>query len=82
MSLNIKDQETYELARELARATGETMTKAVNKALRQRLEQVRKNQSKATAEELMEIGRRFSKLIRDKNFDPDDFLYDEHGLPK
>ena len=82
MSLNIKDEETCELARQVAKETGETMTRAINKALRQRLEQVRKQKTKATAEELMEIGRRFSRLIRDKNFDPDEFLYDEHGLPK
>ena len=38
MSLNIKNEETCRLARELARLTGETMTGAVTVALRDRLE--------------------------------------------
>lgn len=82
MSLNIKDRETCELARELARETGETMTKAMKLALRQRLEQVKRNKSRATAEELMEIGRRCAKRLRGKPVDHDELLYDEYGLPK
>ena len=39
MSLNIKDPETHELAAELAKATGESMTKAVTLAIQERLEQ-------------------------------------------
>ena len=38
MSLNIKSPEAHELAAELARLTGESMTKAVTQALRDRLE--------------------------------------------
>ena len=41
MSLNIKNEETYQLARELANLTGETMTGAVTVALRERLERQR-----------------------------------------
>lgn len=82
MSFNIKDPETDRLARELARETGETMTGAVKLAIRQRLEQVRKTKKKASAEELMEIGRRFAKRIRGKPIDHDELLYDEYGLPK
>ncbi len=36
MSLNIKNDETYRLAGELARLTGETMTGAITVALRER----------------------------------------------
>jgi hypothetical protein len=37
MSLNIKNPEAHELAAELARLTGESMTKAVTEAIRERL---------------------------------------------
>jgi antitoxin VapB len=37
MSMNIKNPETHRLARELAHRTGETLTRAVTEALRQRL---------------------------------------------
>ena len=81
-TLNIKDERTYKLARELAKETGETMTRAVTEAIREKLEQVRKRRKKATAEEIMEMGRKFAKLIREPNLDVDNFLYDENGLPK
>ena len=41
MSLNIKNAETYRLVRELAEATGESLTEAVGNAVRERLERVR-----------------------------------------
>lgn len=37
MTLNIKDPEAHKLARKLADRTGETMTRAVTEALRERL---------------------------------------------
>ena len=37
VSLNIKDPEAHQLAQDLAAATGETMTRAVTEALRERL---------------------------------------------
>ena len=42
MSLNIKNERTHRLVRELARTTGESMTAAVDKAVQERLERVRK----------------------------------------
>ncbi|MFN3856608.1 MAG: type II toxin-antitoxin system VapB family antitoxin [Caulobacter sp.] len=41
MALSIKTKEADQLARELSRLTGETMTEAVTVALRQRLERER-----------------------------------------
>ena len=41
MSLNIKNEETCRLARELAELTGETITGAITVALRERLERER-----------------------------------------
>jgi antitoxin VapB len=41
MALSIKTEEADQLARDLARLTGETMTQAVTTALRERLERER-----------------------------------------
>lgn len=40
MSLNIKNQEAYHLAREIARVTGQSMTSVVIAALRQQRQQL------------------------------------------
>jgi antitoxin VapB len=83
MSLNIKDPEAHQLAAALAKATGETMTKAVTCALKERLERVRRYQrSDATAAELMAIGARCAASLSGTPVDHSSLLYDEHGLPK
>ncbi len=40
MSLSIKNEKTHQMARELARLTGESITVAVSVAIRERLERV------------------------------------------
>jgi antitoxin VapB len=83
MSLNIKDNEAHKLAHALAAETGETMTRAVRVALTERLQRVRRaRKSKATAEELLAIGKRFRKHLRRPIVDHAELLYDEKGLPK
>jgi antitoxin VapB len=83
MSLNIKDAETYHLAKVLAKETGETMTRAVNQALRERLERVRRQRrQRATATELLAIGKRCTATLRAVPVDHAALLYDERGLPK
>jgi antitoxin VapB len=59
MSLNLKSPEAHRLAAELARLTGESMTKAVTEAIRERLERETRRRHAATlAQELLAIGRR------------------------
>ena len=59
MSLNIKNDETCRLARELAGLTGESMTGAITVALRERLErEERQRDAAALARELRAIGER------------------------
>ena len=83
MPLNIKDKEAHDLARQLARETGETLTGAVVGALREKLERVRrKRRAKATAAELLEIGRRCTATLKGPPVDHGELLYDERGLPK
>lgn len=81
--LNIKDREAHELAQRLAQETGETMTKAVTVALKERLARVqRAKRAKATAEDVRAIAKRFQKHLSGPPEDHGTFLYDEKGLPK
>ncbi len=83
MSLNIKNEEAHRLARELASATGESMTVAVSEAIRERLERVRSSK-KEMAERIMEIARECGPLWKEpyRSIDHGDLLYDEKGMPK
>ena len=83
MSLNIKDEATHRRARELARLAGETMTRAVDRAIDERLERMRKVRNRtAVAERLLKIGHDCARLpVLDKR-SADEMLFDEKGLPK
>ena len=81
MSLNIKDPETHGLAAALAKATGESMTKAVTLAIQERLERIKRHQ-RADASELLAIGARCAKSLTSAPVDHARLLYDELGLPK
>ena len=84
MSLNIKNETTHRLVRELARVTGESMTAAVDKAVQERLERVRRNKKGNLVERLLQIGKECAPLWKEpyKSMDHGDLLYDEKGLPK
>jgi len=83
MTLNIKDPEAHELARALAKETGETMTRAVTEALRERLARVRRRERpEARAQELVAIGRRCAKALKGNVVDHGKLLYDGRGIPK
>jgi antitoxin VapB len=83
MALSIKDPEADKLARELAKRTGESLTEAVVKALRERLLRERGRAVIPLSQELGEIRQRCSKLkVLDKR-SPEAILgYDKHGLPR
>ena len=85
MGLNIKNDETCRLARDLARLTGETMTGAITMALRERMERVqRKRRVASQARELQAIAERCANLMGPgpSAVEHGDLLYDEQGLPK
>ncbi|MCU1303189.1 MAG: putative transcription factor [Candidatus Sulfotelmatobacter sp.] len=84
MSLNIKSEQTHRLARELARLTGETMTAAVDKAVRERLERLRSDKNTGLAERLLKIGRECAAHLKEpyRSIDHGELLYDEKGLPR
>ncbi len=86
MSLNIKNEETHRLARQLATLTGESMTAAITAAVRECLERVRHetDPDKASmAEVLLEIGRDCAPRLVEpyRSTAHGDLLYDDRGLP-
>ena len=83
MALSIKDPEADRLARELASRTGESLTAAVTRALRESLERHRvRRKSPRLADELRRIGERCSALPVLDGRSPDDIVgYDDHGVP-
>jgi antitoxin VapB len=84
MALSIKNQEAERLARMVAKETGETLTAAIEQALRERLERLRRRQrAPVLIERLLEIANRVAALPRLDNRTPDEILgYDENGLPR
>lgn len=81
-TLNIKDPEAHRLAAAIAQETGESMTRVVTEALRERFERLPSRQQKASLEELRAIAHRFTALAKGPIIDHAEYLYDEHGLPK
>lgn len=82
MTLNIKDPEAHRLAQAIAQATGETMTRVVTEALRERYTRLQRGKGKASVKELLAIAQRVSAHVKRPHLDHAELLYDEHGLPK
>ncbi|MGB8843802.1 MAG: type II toxin-antitoxin system VapB family antitoxin [Aliidongia sp.] len=82
MSLNIKDPEAHRLAQAIARATGESMTRVVTEALRERLAKIKQRKGRASVDELLAIADRAAVHLRRPYADHAELLYDENGLPK
>ena len=84
MALNIRNPETERLAAAVAKLTGETKTEAVTRALRDRLDRLRRERARRNlADELDEIARHCSGLPVQDPRSPDDILgYDDRGLPR
>ncbi len=84
MALSFKNPEVERVARELAKVTGESMTEAISKALKQRLEKETGRKQSATISD--EVRRMLSRVawLRRKNHRSDDELigYDKHGIPE
>jgi antitoxin VapB len=80
-TMNIKDPEVRELARQLAERRRTSLTDAVRQALRETLERDRASRA-GLAERLLEIGRRSREEFGTAQILTDDDLYDDRGLPK
>jgi antitoxin VapB len=85
MALSIKHPEADRLARELSQITGESLTEAVVKALRERLEHHRgKRPAPQTAHQIFAQARqRLARLpVLDRRSADEILGYDERGLPR
>jgi hypothetical protein len=85
MSLNIKNEETVRLVRELADALHVSMTAAITDAVEYRLAQLQGEPKLAfDVDEMLaawgELGDRLGKEYLSQDWDA--ILYDERGLPK
>ncbi|MGO3151036.1 MAG: type II toxin-antitoxin system VapB family antitoxin [Galactobacter sp.] len=87
MSLNIKNERTHALVRELAQRTGQSQTGAVESAVRARLEALEAEDREADSQRdreidaiiarlqaLPDIGPTYEEIVED--------MYDEDGLPR
>ena len=81
MALSIKNPHAQQLATEIAKETGETITQVVIHALEERLERLRRRKTASeTLETILEISRRCSTLPDRDSRSPEDILgYDETG---
>ncbi|WP_455273526.1 type II toxin-antitoxin system VapB family antitoxin [Rhizobium herbae] len=82
MSLSIKDPEAHRLAQAISHATGESMTRVVTEALRERFAKIEHRKGRASVEELLAIADRAAAHVKRPYVDHADFLYDENGIPK
>jgi antitoxin VapB len=87
MALHLNNSTTDRLARELARETGETLTEAVNTALKERLDRIgsrRAAEVEKFVADLTEIAKGAKGLRKQKKTSREliDELYDEDGLPR
>ena len=83
MALSIKNSDTEELARQVAEATGESITEAIKKSLQERMERLQKQRRQKQVEaRLEEIVQRVRALpVLDKRSADEIIRYDEHGIP-
>lgn len=82
--LNIKSEDAYQLASELAGLTGESLTTAVTRAISERLERERRAQDRderlrKANEILADIRSRLGYPLPSSNHD---WLFDDDGLPR
>jgi antitoxin VapB len=85
MSMNIKSAEAHRLARELAQLRGVSLTSAVTKALREKLDREKTSSGgKPLSAELLEIGKRCAAHMKKpvRSTDHAGLLYDKRGLPR
>jgi antitoxin VapB len=80
---NLKNKETYRLARQLAKLTGESLTTAITQAVRERLDRLRRERD-VYVERLLQIGRDCAAHLKEpfRTIDHEHMLYDDRGLPK
>jgi antitoxin VapB len=83
MPISIKNTETEQLARELAKETGETITEVIKRSLQDRLQRVRgRRHARELPEQVEDILHRMDALPTLDERSEDEILgYDQNGVP-
>ena len=83
MALSIKSEEADRLARELATETGETLTEAVETALRERLDREQAKRAASMRTRLARLAADVAALPVADSRTPEEIVgYDDTGLPR
>lgn len=84
MTFSIRNPRVEQLARDVARRTGENITQAIERSLEERLAGLRTAKEKAVRlREIRRIVRQISRLLDRDQRSPEEILgYDEDGLPR
>jgi len=83
MALSIKSDEADRLARELAAATGETLTETVENALRERLDRQHARRGASMRTRLMRLAADVAAMRVADGRPPEEIIgYDDVGLPR
>jgi antitoxin VapB len=80
VSLNIKNERTHALVRELATLRGVNQTDAVTEAVEHRIAELRQVERKA--ETILRLAREFRQYAGDVDLSTDDLYDEETGLPR
>jgi antitoxin VapB len=84
MPLSIKNEATERLARQVAREAGESLTEAIQTALQERLERLkRQRRGPILSGQIEDLLRRVDALpVHDSRPESEILGYDEDGLPR
>lgn len=83
VGLNIKNERTHALVRELATLTGMSQTDAVTDAVERRIAELRREaRAERKAERILELAREFRQYAGDVDLGTDDLYDEETGLPR
>ena len=83
MSLNIKNERTHALVRELATLRGVNQTDAVTEAVEHRIAELRADtRVDRKAERILQLAREIRELAPEGFMDHNDLYDDETGLPR
>jgi antitoxin VapB len=83
VSLNIKNERTHALVRELATLRGVNQTDAVTEAVERRIAELRREAGvERKAERILELAREFRQYAGDVDLSTDDLYDEETGLPR
>lgn len=83
VSLNIKNERTHALVRELATLRGVNQTDAVTEAVEHRIAELRREAGvERKAERILQFAKEIRELAPEGFMDPDELYDEETGLPR